>query len=110
MAPVTNKRIIFKEYPKGLPIPGQTTTFDASQTIDLDNIPLNGGILVKLLVLSLEPYIMARMGPSIVSLSLQYPMFKNRLTFPSHTEYVSNRRYVRVCSMERLPFNCISKT
>ncbi|KAF8441615.1 alcohol dehydrogenase [Boletus edulis BED1] len=60
---VTNKRIIFKEYPKGLPIPGQTTTFDASQTIDLDNVPLNGGILVKLLVLSLEPYIMARMQP-----------------------------------------------
>ncbi|KAF8119780.1 hypothetical protein EV363DRAFT_1195283, partial [Boletus edulis] len=71
---VTNKRIIFKEYPKGLPIPGQTTTFDASQTIDLDNVPLNGGILVKLLVLSLEPYIMARMQPFMpVSLSLQHP-------------------------------------
>ncbi|KAG8213601.1 alcohol dehydrogenase [Butyriboletus roseoflavus] len=61
MAPVTNKRVILKEYSTGLPVPGQTTTFDASQTIDPDNVPLNGGVLLKTLVLSLEPYILARM-------------------------------------------------
>ncbi|KAI9572277.1 alcohol dehydrogenase [Boletus coccyginus] len=65
MAPITNKRIIFKEFPTGLPVPGQTTTLDASQTIDLDNVPLNGGALVKTLVLSLEPYVLARMRPSM---------------------------------------------
>jgi len=63
MAPITNKRIILKEFPTGFPVPGQTTTLDSSQTIDLHNVPLNGGILVKTLVLSLQPYLMARMRP-----------------------------------------------
>jgi len=61
MAPIINKRIILKEFPTALPVPGQTTTLDASQAIDLDNVPLNGGVLVKTLVLSLEPYVLARM-------------------------------------------------
>ncbi|KAF8135828.1 hypothetical protein EV363DRAFT_1552110 [Boletus edulis] len=49
MVPVTNKCIILKAL--GLHVLGQTTTtFNASQTIDLDNIPLNGGILAKTLI------------------------------------------------------------
>ncbi|KAG9316282.1 alcohol dehydrogenase [Chiua virens] len=63
MAPVINNRILLKEFPTGLPVPGQTTVFDSSQTIDPDNVPLNGGVLLKTLVLSLEPYVFARMKP-----------------------------------------------
>jgi hypothetical protein len=63
MPAITNQRILLKEYPTGFPVPGQTTALDASQQIDPDNVPLNGGILLKTLVLSLEPYILARMRP-----------------------------------------------
>ena len=31
--------------------------YDESQTIDLDNVALGGGVLVKVLVLSIDPYI-----------------------------------------------------
>ncbi|KAF9247116.1 NAD-P-binding protein [Melanogaster broomeanus] len=61
MAPITNARHIFNEIPTGYPIPGQTTVYDASQTIDLENTPLNGGFLVKTLVVSIDPYLRGRM-------------------------------------------------
>ena len=52
----------------GFPIPGQTTVYDESQTIDLETIPLNGGFLVKTLVLSIDPYMRSKMrDPSIQS-------------------------------------------
>ena len=44
-----------------LPAPGKTTVFDASETIDLENVSLNGGFLVKVLVLSIDPYMRGRM-------------------------------------------------
>ena len=44
-----------------LPEPGKTTVFDASETIDLENISLDGGFLVKVLVLSIDPYMRGRM-------------------------------------------------
>ena len=37
-------------------MPGRTIIYDDSETIDLDNVPLEGGILVKTLVLSVDPY------------------------------------------------------
>ena len=40
----------------GYPVPGKTTVYDESQTIDLDNVALGGGVLVKVLVLSIDPY------------------------------------------------------
>jgi NADPH-dependent curcumin reductase CurA len=111
MAPIINKRIILKEFPTGkhdtdnrhgnvylnvsilshpplaLPVPGQTTTLDASQAIDLDNVPLNGGVLVKTLVLSLEPYVLARMKAFMpVSLFLESIMFKNNSAYISAHE------------------------
>ncbi|KAH7885190.1 hypothetical protein F5I97DRAFT_1343229 [Phlebopus sp. FC_14] len=64
MAPVTNGRLIFNEIPAGYPIPGQTTVYDTSQTIDIENVPLNGGFLVKTLVLSIDPYQRGRMRPA----------------------------------------------
>ncbi|KAK7038555.1 NADP-dependent oxidoreductase RED1 [Favolaschia claudopus] len=61
MTPVTNARVLFGSVPKDFPIPGETTIYDASQKIDLDNAPLNGGFLVKTLVLSLDPYMRGKM-------------------------------------------------
>lgn len=46
---------------KGLVEPGKHLKYDDSQTIDLENVPLDGGYLVKTLVLSVDPYMRARM-------------------------------------------------
>ncbi|KAH7912127.1 NAD-P-binding protein [Hygrophoropsis aurantiaca] len=62
MTPVLNRRLLFTEEPIGrYPTPGKTTTYDATQEIDIDNVALNGGFLVKTLVLSIDPYIKGRM-------------------------------------------------
>jgi NADPH-dependent curcumin reductase CurA len=37
------------------------TATDTSETIDIDNVPLNGGFLVKTLVLSVDPYLRGKM-------------------------------------------------
>jgi len=66
MAPVKNSRHLFQEIPTGYPEPGKTTVHDDSQTIDLENVPLNGGFLVKILVLSIDPYIRGRMRDSSI--------------------------------------------
>ena len=43
---------------------------DDAETIDLDNVPLNGGVLVKVLYLSVDPYMRNRMrDPSVASYS-----------------------------------------
>lgn len=68
MAPVVNGRLLFNEIPIGLPEPGRTTIYDASQTIDLENHTLDGGFLLKTLVLSIDPYLRGKMrDPSIPS-------------------------------------------
>ncbi|KAG9317021.1 hypothetical protein JVU11DRAFT_1203 [Chiua virens] len=61
MAPTTNARAIFNEIPTDYPVPGRTVVHDTTQTIDLENVPLNGGILLKTLVLSIDPYLRGRM-------------------------------------------------
>ena len=45
------------EYDVGFPEPGKTLVLDKSETIDLDSVPLNGGVLVKTLILSIDPYL-----------------------------------------------------
>ncbi|KAF8965858.1 hypothetical protein BDZ97DRAFT_2074402 [Flammula alnicola] len=75
MAPVTNGRIIFNSVPEGYPEPGKTTVYDASQTIDPDTVPLNGGFLVKTLELSIDPYMRGRMrAPEKKSYSPPFPL------------------------------------
>ncbi|KAI0788267.1 NAD(P)-binding protein [Fomes fomentarius] len=74
MAPVRNGRIIYNEIPTGYPVPGRTTVYDESQAIDVEKEPLHGGILVKLLVLSIDPYLRHKMQPDN-PLSF-FPMFK----------------------------------
>lgn len=89
MAPVTNGRLIFNEIPAGkcttlahwlwplayvlklfyyvgYPIPGRTTIYDESQSIDVDTVPLNGSIVIKVLVLSIDPYLRGKMRPAEV--------------------------------------------
>ncbi|KAJ8489819.1 hypothetical protein ONZ45_g13427 [Pleurotus djamor] len=57
-----NTRLVFNKVPsQGLPVPGETSIYDASQTIDLDDTPLNGGFLVKTLCVCLDVYVYARM-------------------------------------------------
>ncbi|PBK87212.1 NAD(P)-binding protein [Armillaria gallica] len=70
MSPIANGTLLFNEIPKGYPEPGKTTVYDTTQTIDLENVPLNGGILIKTLVLSVDPYLRGKMrDPSIESYS-----------------------------------------
>ncbi|KAJ6474932.1 alcohol dehydrogenase [Mycena sanguinolenta] len=61
MARVINGRVLFAKVPKDFPVPGETTVHDTTQTIDLDFVLLNGGFLVKTLVISVDPYLRARM-------------------------------------------------
>ncbi|KAJ8690068.1 hypothetical protein PTI98_012906 [Pleurotus ostreatus] len=56
-----NGRHIFNEVPHGYPIPGRTTIYDGSQSIDLDNVPLNGGFLIRTLDLAVDPYLRSMM-------------------------------------------------
>ncbi|GJE88548.1 NADP-dependent oxidoreductase [Phanerochaete sordida] len=60
MAPVKNGRVVFGDYVQDVPKPGQTTIYDSTQTIDLEAIALNGGILIKTLVVAVDPYLLAR--------------------------------------------------
>ncbi|KAJ7243069.1 hypothetical protein C8J57DRAFT_1367145 [Mycena rebaudengoi] len=75
MPSVTNGRLLFNEVPKDYPVPGQTTVYDTSESIDLENVPLNGGILVKTLVLSVDPYMRGKLrSPDTKSYSPAYTL------------------------------------
>lgn len=66
---------------EGYPEPGKTTVYDESETIDPDTVPLNGGFLVKTLVLSIDPYLRGKMrDPSIKSYSVRPMLRSTRLT------------------------------
>jgi NADPH-dependent curcumin reductase CurA len=45
----------------GYPEPGKTTVYDTTEMIDLQTVALNGGILIKTLELSIDPYMRGRM-------------------------------------------------
>ncbi|KAJ7657319.1 hypothetical protein DFH06DRAFT_1197963 [Mycena polygramma] len=61
MAPTQNARVLFNSVPQTYPVPGETTVYDTSQTIDPETVPLNGGFLIKTLVLSVDPYFRGKM-------------------------------------------------
>ncbi|KAG6855790.1 hypothetical protein H0H87_010803 [Tephrocybe sp. NHM501043] len=65
---MNNPRIVFLQRPSlgELPIVGQHVKLDSSYTIDLKNVPLNGGYLTKTLILSPEPSIRERMRDSTI--------------------------------------------
>ncbi|KAL1740234.1 hypothetical protein HDZ31DRAFT_47889 [Schizophyllum fasciatum] len=57
MPSTTNGKVIFNEkIASGYPIPGRTVRYDATEQLDLDAVPLHGGVLVKTLTLSVDPY------------------------------------------------------
>ena len=59
---ISNPRITFKKYAVGVvPIKGEHLIYDDSRTIDLENVPLNGGFLTKTVILSAEPFMRVRM-------------------------------------------------
>jgi len=60
MSPVQNKQVIFTQIPSGSLIPGQSLEIKTSP-LDLDTVRLNGGVLVKTLILSADPYLRGRM-------------------------------------------------
>lgn len=60
--PTKNAAVIFQAMPTGFPIPGEHLVYQADRTIDLDNVPLNGGFLVKALSLGIDPYLRNRMA------------------------------------------------
>ncbi|KAF4618892.1 hypothetical protein D9613_009804 [Agrocybe pediades] len=61
MAPVTNVRALFNEVPKGYyPEPEKTTVIDTTQSIDPETVSLDGGILIKTLDLSIDPYLIGQ--------------------------------------------------
>ncbi|KIJ92846.1 hypothetical protein K443DRAFT_647825 [Laccaria amethystina LaAM-08-1] len=61
MGLIKNGRVLFNDIPKGYPEPGKTTVYDTNQTIDVENVPLDGGFLLKTLELSIDPYMRRRM-------------------------------------------------
>ncbi|KAJ7351948.1 hypothetical protein DFH08DRAFT_739693 [Mycena albidolilacea] len=73
MAPKTNGRVLFNSFPADYPVPGETVVHDTSQTIDIETHPLNGGLLVKTLVLSIDPYMRGRMSKPDKSYAARAP-------------------------------------
>ncbi|KAF8219765.1 alcohol dehydrogenase [Tricholoma matsutake] len=70
MTPVRNAHVLFNSVPSGYPEPGKTTIYDDTRTIDIDDVPLHGGFLVKTLFLSVDPSLRGRMrAPEIESYS-----------------------------------------
>lgn len=67
MPTVRNKTLIYTAQPTSFLVPGVHTKLEERE-IDLDNAELYGGVLVKVLVLSSDPYMHYRMrDPSIES-------------------------------------------
>ncbi|KDE08304.1 hypothetical protein MVLG_01567 [Microbotryum lychnidis-dioicae p1A1 Lamole] len=60
MAPTQNTTLQYLKIPQGYPVPGETTKKVVSE-IELDTVPLNGGLLLKQKALSLDPYMKGRM-------------------------------------------------
>ena len=55
-------------YHSGYPEPGKTIVYDTTEIIDLEAVVLNGGMLIKTLELSVDPYMRGRMrAPEIKS-------------------------------------------
>lgn len=52
MPAIANPRIVFAKRPgDALPVVGEHVVFDATRSIDIDNVPLNGGYLTKTILL-----------------------------------------------------------
>lgn len=69
----------------GYPEPGKTVKYDTSAEIDPETVPLNGGFIVKTLVISIDPYMRGRMrDPAIKSYSVSLSHYRD-----IHESYLS---------------------
>ena len=58
----------------------KTLMYDETETIDIDSVPLEGGYLVKLLALSIDPFMRMRMrDPSQWSYTVRFFFFDTKL-------------------------------
>lgn len=97
MSPVINERVLFIEYADGYMQPGVNTKYVEEQ-IDLDNISLNGGVLLKTIALSSDPYLRDRMrNPDIIGFSpimnIGQP-YVDRLAAPAERPLTCLGRYI----------------
>jgi NADPH-dependent curcumin reductase CurA len=61
MAPIQNAAVIFAEIPTGYPEVGKHIKYVKDRTIDLDTVDIEGTIVIKNLVISIDPYMRGRM-------------------------------------------------
>jgi NADPH-dependent curcumin reductase CurA len=64
MASIQNSAVIFAEIPSGNLEAGKHIKYVKDRTIDLDTVNTQGGIVIKNLVISIDPYMRGRMRPS----------------------------------------------
>ncbi|BGP12601.1 hypothetical protein JCM10213_008738 [Rhodosporidiobolus nylandii] len=72
---VTNPTVIYNAVPKGLPVPGETLK-KVEKEIDLDAPLPKGAVLVKVKVLSLDPYLRGRMREAGTNAYVPYKVFE----------------------------------
>jgi NADPH-dependent curcumin reductase CurA len=60
MPVVKNGTVYYAQHPTDKIEPGVTVKY-VEEEIDLDNVPLNGGVLVKVIAISSDPYLRYRM-------------------------------------------------
>ncbi|KAG8932231.1 hypothetical protein FRC02_001436 [Tulasnella sp. 418] len=77
MSSQQNPAIVFNSIPNDYPIPGETLVYNTTSSIDISSVQLNEGILVKVLFLSIDPYMRGKMrDPSKPSYSPPYELGK----------------------------------
>ncbi|KAI5456468.1 hypothetical protein BGZ63DRAFT_95173 [Mariannaea sp. PMI_226] len=59
MAPTSNKTLIYKKLPTGLPVPGEHLVVE-DRPIDLDQVP-EGGLVIEIQAASFDPYLRGKM-------------------------------------------------
>ncbi len=82
MAPVRNAAVIFAEVRTGYPEPSKHIKYVTDWTIDIDAVDTQGGIITKNLVISIDPYVRARMrAPEKKIYSSPFELNKPRTNF-----------------------------
>ena len=82
MAPITNGgRLLFNSVPTGMSLtllscilsePGKTTVYYMTVVICLETVVLNGGIMIKTLKLSIDPYMRLKMQAPEINRSVSW--------------------------------------
>ena len=82
MAPIRNAAVIFTQVPTGYPESGKHLKYVTDRTIDLETVDTNNGIVVKNLVISIDPYMRGRMrDPTLKSYLPSFKLNKPLMNF-----------------------------